>query len=408
MASEFPKDVGQPPVGGGGMIGRIQRLILKPKEEWAAIDAEPMTIQGILTGWVAPLAAIGPIASIIQQQVFPMRIFGVAFRPPLIGSIVSAALLWVLVIGMVYVWSLIIDALAPSFGGTKNPISALKVAAFSATAGWICGILGILPFLGLLAIIGAIYNIYLLWIGGPMLMKVPQDKAPGFVIVSIIVGIVANIIAGYIALAIAGAMFAMTPGVGSFGNPGGGSISVGDTTIDTGKLNETAAKLQAATSSMESSLKGNGNGAVKVADPNALQNMLPASFSGWNRTSIESQGGGAAGISGSNAEAAFQAGDQTFRLSVTDRGALGNVVNVLGSQINATSNKQTTTGYEKSEMQGGNLVEEKWDNQSKSGSYSVTVASRFAVEAEGSAPSIDTLKAAVGSINLGQLASLAK
>lgn len=406
MASEFPKDIGQPPVGGGGMIGRIQRLILKPKDEWPAIDAEPMTVQGILTSWVAPLAAIGPIASIIQQQVFPMRFFGVAYRPPIIGSVVSAVLMWVLVIGMVYVWSLIIDALAPSFGGTKNPISALKVAAFSATAGWICGILGILPFLGLLAILGAIYNIYLLWIGGPLLMKVPQDKAPGFVIVSIIVGIVANIIAGYIALAIAGAMFAMTPGVGNFGSPGGGSISVGDSTYDTGKLTDSAAKIEAAGKTMEASLKG-GDGAVKAVDPGALQNLLPGSISGWNRTSVENQGGAAAGIGGSNARAEFQSGDQNFSLSVTDTGVLGNIA-TLGGAVSATSNKQTTTGYEKSEMQGGNRVEEKWDNQSKSGSYSVLVASRFAVEASGSAPSIDTLKSAVASVNLGQLQSMAK
>jgi hypothetical protein len=59
-------------------------------------------------------------------------------------------------------------------------------------------------------------------------------------------------------------------------------------------------------------------------------------------------------------------------------------------------------------MQGGNMVSEKWDNQSKSGSYSVLVASRFSVEASGSAPNIDTLKAAVASVNLGQLQSMAK
>lgn len=407
MASEFPKDIGQPPAGGGGMVGRIQRLLLKPKEEWPAIDAEPMTVQGILTTWVAPLAAIGPIARLIQGQVFPISFFGVTWRPPLIGSIVIAILAWALTVGFTYLWALIIDALAPSFGGTKNPVSALKVAAFSATAGWIAAILGILPALGIIGSLIGLYNIYLFWVGGPMLMKVPQDKAPGFVIVSIIVGVVAMVVAGMAAFAIGGAMFAMTPGIGSFGTPSGGSITVGGTTIDTDKLNDNAAKVQAAASSLEASLKGN-NGTVKVADPSALQNMLPASFSGWNRTSIESQGGGAGGISGSNAEAQFQAGDQSFRLSVSDRGALGNAVNVIGSQINATSNKQTATGYEKSEMQNGNLVEEEWDNQSKSGRYAVTVASRFVVEANGSAPSIDMLKSAVASVDLGQLQSLAK
>lgn len=403
MASEFPKDIGQPPVGGGGMVGRIQRLILKPKDEWSAIDADPMTVQGILMGWVAPLAAIGPAARLIQGQVFPMSIFGVTWRPPLIGAIVTAVLTWALAIAFTYVWALIIDALAPSFGGTKNQISALKAAAFSGTAAWLCGIFGILPFLGILGILG-LYSIYLFWVGGPMLMKVPQDKAPGFIIVSIIVGAVAMFVAGMIAFAIGGAMFAMTPN--AFGPAGGGTISVGGTTLDTGKLTDAAAKMEVASKSMEASIKG-GDGAVKTVDPGALQNLLPASISGWNRTSVENQGGGAAGIGGSNARAEFQSGDQNFSLSVTDSGVLGNIA-TLGGAINASSNKQTTTGYEKSEMQGGNMVEEKWDNQSKSGSYSVLVASRFSVEASGSAPSIDTLKSAVASVNLGQLQSMAK
>ena len=403
MASEFPKDIGQPPVGGGGMIGRIQRLMLKPKDEWPAIDAEPMTVQGILLGWVAPLAAIGPAARLIQGQVFPMSVFGVTWRPPLIGAIVTAVLTWALAIASTYVWALIIDALAPSFGGTKNQISALKAAAFSGTAAWICGIFGILPLLGILGILG-LYSVYLFWVGGPILMKVPQDKAPGFIIVSIIVGAVAMVVASMVAIAIGGAMFAMTPN--AFGPAGGGTITVGGTTLDTGKLNDAAAKIQAASSSMEASVKG-GNGAVKAVDPGALQNLLPGSISGWNRTSVENQGGAAAGIGGSNARAEFQSGDQSFSLSVTDTGVLGNIA-TLGGALNASSNKQTTTGYEKSEMQGGNMVEEKWDNQSKSGSYSVLVASRFSVEASGSAPSIDTLKSAVASVNLGQLQSMAK
>lgn len=403
MASEFPKDIGQPPVGGGGMVGRIQRLILKPKDEWPAIDAEPMTAQGILMGWVAPLAAIGPAARLIQGQVFPMSVFGVTWRPPLLGAIVTAILTWLLAIASTYVWALVIDALAPSFGGTKNQISALKAAAFSGTAAWICGIFGILPFLGILGILG-LYSIYLFWVGGPLLMKVPQDKAPGFIIVSIIVGAVAMIVAGMIAIAIGGAMFAMTPN--AFGPAGGGTITVGGTTLDTGKLTDAAAKMEVASKSMEASLKG-GNGAVKAVDPGALQNLLPASISGWNRTSVENQGGSAAGIGGSNARAEFQSGDQSFSLSVTDTGALGNIA-TLGGALATSSNKQTATGYEKSEMQGGNMVEEKWDNQSRSGSYSVLVASRFAVEASGSAPSIDTLKSAVASVNLGQLQAMAK
>lgn len=406
MASEFPKDIGQPPVGGGGMVGRIQRLILKPKDEWPAIDAEPMTVQGIMTSWVLPLAAIGPIASVLRSFLFPITIpiIGTRFYPSLIGSIVQAIVAVILTAVGVWLWSLILDALAPNFKGTKNPIAALKLVAFSATAMWLCGIFQLtwwtmpLMFLGL-------YSAYIFWVGVPIMMKVPQDQAPVYVVIAIVIGIVVNAVVGMVALGLAGTMFAMTPGAANFGTPGG-TITVGGTTLDTGKLTDSAAKLQAATSSMEASVKG-GNGAVKAVDPGAQQNLLPASISGWNRTSVENQGGSAAGIGGSNARAEFQSGDQSFSLSVTDTGALGNIV-TLGGALATSSNKQTTTGYEKSEMQDGNRVEEKWDNQSKSGSYSVLVASRFAVEASGSAPSIDTLKSAVASVNLGQLQSMAK
>ena len=80
----------------------------------------------------------------------------------------------------------------------------------------------------------------------------------------------------------------------------------------------------------------------------------------------------------------------------------------LGGAVNASSSKQTATGYEKTAMQGGNMVSEEWDNQARSGSYSVVVASRFAVEARGSAPSIDVLKGAVGAVDLGRVKALAK
>jgi hypothetical protein len=401
MASEFPKDIGQPPVGGGGMIGRIQRLILKPKDEWAAIDAEPATAREVFMRWAVPLAAIGPICSFIGGQVFGVGAFLIHFRPPLISSLILALISYGMALAGTWIFALIIDALAPSFGSVKNFNQAMKVAAYSYTAAWICGVLQIMPALAIIGVLLGLYSLYLLWVGLPMLMKTPADKAPGYVIVSIVAAFGVYLIIGIIVGLISASLITAA----TLGSPGG-TITVGGTTLDTGKLTDAAAKMEVASKSMEASLKG-GDGAVKAVDPSALQNLLPASISGWNRTSVENQGGAAGGIGGSNARAEFQSGDQNFSLSVTDTGVLGNIA-TLGGAISATSNKQTTTGYEKSEMQGGNRVEEKWDNQSKSGSYSVLVASRFAVEASGSAPSIDTLKAAVASVDLGQLQSMAK
>ena len=65
----------------------------------------------------------------------------------------------------VFIIGFIIDALAPSFGGQKSQIQAMKVAVYSYTAAWVAGVLNILPVLGILAIIAAIYGLYIVWLG---------------------------------------------------------------------------------------------------------------------------------------------------------------------------------------------------------------------------------------------------
>ena len=417
MASEFPTDPTPPqpsapppppppglPPAASNMIERIKRIVISPKTEWPAIEAEPMTLNSIMITWVLPLAAIGPVAGVIRNLLFPVTIpfTTISFRVPLVGSVVQAAIAIALTMLGVWAWSLVLDALAPNFKGTKNAIAALKLVAFSATAAWLCGIFQLTWATAPLAILG-LYSAYLFWVGVPVMMKVPDDQRPIYVVVAVVVGIVVNLVVGLLAASLAGMMFAMSPSAG-LATPGG-SVTIGGTTIDTGKLDAAAANIKAAGEKMQAGLAG-GEGA-KAVDPAALQALLPASISGWNRTSVENQGAGAAGLNGSNAKAQFQAGDQSFSLSVTDMGAMGSIA-TLGGAVNASSSKQTATGYEKTEMQGGNMVSEEWDNQSKSGSYSVMVASRFAVEAKGSAPSIDVLKGAVGAVNIGQVQALAK
>ena len=74
--------------------------------------------------------------------------------------------------------ALIIDALAPTFNGTKNQIQALKVAAYCSTASWMAGIFALIPGLRFFGILG-LYSLYLLYLGLPVLMKSPQGKGDG-------------------------------------------------------------------------------------------------------------------------------------------------------------------------------------------------------------------------------------
>jgi hypothetical protein len=405
MATRFP---GDQPIG---MVGRIKALLLQPKAEWARIDPEPASTGGLMTGWVAPLAAIGPVCQLIHSLAFGNSMFGVTYRPSIASALTTAILTYVMAFVSIWIFAQVINALAPNFGGTKSPMQAMKVAVYTGTAAWVAGIFQLIPGLGLLGLLG-LYSFYLLWVGLPMLMKVPDDKAPTYTIVTIIVAAVLFVVVG----AITGMVATRLVPMGAM-DMGGGTVSgslnlPGGAKLDLDKMQ--AASKQLAAAGQQVAAVGNGqpangqvNGGTTPVAADILQNMLPASVGGFTRTQVSSSSGSAAGIGGSSAEGTYTAGSQSFTLKVTDMAAMGALAG-LGGAMNIQSNEQTATGYEKTSTVNGQMINEKWQNNDHSGSYSAMVASRFQIEADGSAPSIDVLKGAVAAIDQGKLASLAK
>jgi hypothetical protein len=192
------------------LIDRVKRILLTPKEEWPVIDAEQASVGGLYTSYIIPLAAIGPIASIIGWSVFGMKLpFLGSFRLPIGISVRNALVVYVLGLIGVFVLALIIDALAPTFGGQKNQIQALKVAAYSYTAAWVGAIFNVFPTLAILGALVSLYSLYLLYLGLPVLMKAPQEKAMGYTVVVCVVAIVLWIVIGVVV-----SQFAYRPAMG--------------------------------------------------------------------------------------------------------------------------------------------------------------------------------------------------
>ena len=179
---------------------RAKNILLQPAQEWSVIDKEPGNVAELYKSYIAPLAAIGPVASIIGLSIFGIGVpIGGSYRVPMGNAIGHAVTTYIFGLIGTYVLALIIDALAPTFLGTKNNFQALKVAAYSSTAAWLAGIFNLLPSLALLHILG-LYSLYLLYLGLPILMKAPREKALPYTIVVIIAAIV---IFGIIALSLA-------------------------------------------------------------------------------------------------------------------------------------------------------------------------------------------------------------
>ncbi len=172
------------------LVERVKAILLTPATEWPVIEQEQATVGGLYTGYIAPLAAIAPIAGLIGMSVFGMRLplLG-TYRMPIGSALMSAIVHYVLALVSVYVLALIIDALAPTFGGQPNRIQALKVAAYASTASWLAGIFAIVPALSILGLLG-LYSLYLIYLGLPVLMRAPPEKAAGYtgaVVVSAVV-----------------------------------------------------------------------------------------------------------------------------------------------------------------------------------------------------------------------------
>jgi len=191
------------------LMARAKNILLQPKTEWPVIAGEQATTGSLYTGYIIPLAAIGPIASIIGWSVFGFSVpFVGSIRYPIGISVRNGVVIYALSLVGVFVLALIIDALAPTFGGQKNQIQALKTSAYSYTAAWVAGIFNLIPSIALLGLLAALYSCYLLFLGLPVLMKAPEDKAVGYTAVVIIVAIVLYFVIGAVV-----AQFAWRPGM---------------------------------------------------------------------------------------------------------------------------------------------------------------------------------------------------
>ena len=400
------------------VIERAKAILLKPAETWPVIDAEPATIGSIYKDWLVIMAAIPAVCTFIGLSVIGAGMFGYGFRIPIVYGLESMIVRYVMALIGAFVVALIVDALAPTFGGTKNQVSALKVVAYGGTASYVAGFLSILPSLSILGLIAACYSIYLIYLGLPVLMKCPREKAAGYTAVIIIIGIVAAIIIGA-----ASAMF-MPGRAAMFGSAAPAAVFTtpnGDVAVDTGALDATAKRMDAARARMEAAQKsgdpasagaalgemmgaltGSGGTPIPAAD---LKAQLPESLGALKRESFETNGGSAVGISASVAKAGYVAGDQRVELSLTDMGGLGGLASVA-TWANVSVDKETPDGIEKTYKDSGRTIHETYRKDGSHSEYTVILKNGVIVEADGDKIDGATLKSMTGALNLDAIEAM--
>jgi hypothetical protein len=410
------------------LVQRVQDILLKPKTTWPEIEAETGDVKSIYVNYLVYLAAIPAIATFIGLSVFGVSFFGTTIRVPVMSGLANMVVGFVLSLVMVYALALIANALAPTFKGEKNLLNAVKLIAYGATAGMVGGVLNLLPMLSILGVIAGLYSIYLIYTGIPVLMKAPADKAMGYTAVLIVCGVVASLIMGAVGAMFSGPDRSRMMG-GADGDDAAISIKVPGTeiSINTAQLEEAGKKMEAASKQMEaaqasgdqeaaSKAMGAMLGAAMGGDGDSgkpfpsekLQTFVPETMGDLPRTSIEARTDTAMGLSFSSVEALYSQEGQSINVTVQDIGAVKVLAMGMAAWASSTVNRETTDEVERVYKKDGVSYKEEYRKDGSQAEFSMMLPNGLMVDATANGVDMDTLKAAVASMDVAALGGLTR
>ena len=153
-------------------------MLARPTRTLEAVALERVEPRRLMLGYVAPLAAIPAVCGVVGVLLFGINIANVGVQMNLGGLILASITGYVLTFVVVYLLALFIDMVAPAFGGVRERRQALKLSAHAGTASWVGGLAAIYPSLAIpVGILAALYSLYALLLGLPILMQVPEHRA---------------------------------------------------------------------------------------------------------------------------------------------------------------------------------------------------------------------------------------
>jgi hypothetical protein len=292
------------------------------------------------------------------------------------------------------------------------------------------------------------YGIYVLYLGLPVLMRSPQERALGYtsavVACTLLLGIVflgVSVVAGRfgwgparLSTSPAAQTAAQDQGAAAVGNIIGNALGTDDkgkaglgaalsNLVKAGQSSETSPSTSAAAANGNTSeapanasavgglvtaLGGalGGSHRVAVVDFKTLTAMLPSSLPGMTRTNVQGENQGAVGVKTSSANADYQ-GDNgaDVHIEISDISGVSGLMDLAGSLVQSTTS-ESASGFERDQAIGGRSVHEKYDAKAKKGDLSVIVAKRFEVGVAGVGVDMSTLEQSLGQVDLARLESM--
>jgi hypothetical protein len=156
-------------------------ILYHPKSEWGLIRKEHYSTLHIFLQQISILAAIPAVSMFIGTTQIGWSVTGTEFVKLNVASAIPAAIafyfaMWVAVAFIAYA----IHWMEKTYGGNVSFEECLVLTTFTATPLFLSGLAGLYPMLWFNVIIGMIalsYTVYLLYVGVPVIMQIPEDRA---------------------------------------------------------------------------------------------------------------------------------------------------------------------------------------------------------------------------------------
>jgi len=161
------------------ILNRMVNIFTRPREEWQKIRSEPTTYRNVLLLYVAPLAALPPLAVIANSFVFGNHLSSNALAHLLITNLLWYCMyvLNVVVVGAVITAIVTADALWTQLQG-------FKVAAYSFTPLFIAGFIAVIPKMGWVIYAAMLYSIYLISLGITTIAGTSKNQSAWYAVAS--------------------------------------------------------------------------------------------------------------------------------------------------------------------------------------------------------------------------------
>lgn len=167
------------------IIDRARELLLRPKDEWIKIAEENDEPQRMIT-FIAILGIVPALALFIGYGIIGLPTMYGFFKLSLMSAFFAAIVFYFLTGVGIALTAMMVGFFCHYFSIEGRWQQYLKIAVYASVAPILANIFYLLPVLKFLRIIG-FYGCVTLFVGLPIILKIPKDKEMQFV-VTILVG----------------------------------------------------------------------------------------------------------------------------------------------------------------------------------------------------------------------------